>query len=164
MDDGLHASLNAGDVVSHGVHACLGGVDLDDVLKLGLAALEFVFPVFALGLAIFNQHVFWVLTFLEHLLHIAYTKSSARRSARVFKSVSASGACEHSAKNLPGVAMWGESLGSGIVQPGVNQPATPPPIFYFERFYLNYNILITHSIYITNFINLSLNCGNTSHI
>lgn len=44
MNDGLHASLNAGHVVSHGVHARLGGVDLDDVLKLGLAALELALP------------------------------------------------------------------------------------------------------------------------
>lgn len=74
VDDGLHAGLNAGHVVSHGVHASLGGVDLDDLLKSGLAALELALPVSALGLAIFNQQFFWVLTFLQHLLHIAYNK------------------------------------------------------------------------------------------
>ena len=71
MDNWLNACLNASDVVSHWVHASLSGVDLDDVLKLGLAAFEFVLPELALWLAFFNQHVFWVLTFLEHLLHIA---------------------------------------------------------------------------------------------
>jgi len=75
VNEGLHACLNTGHVVSHGVHASLSGVDLDDVLKLGLASLQLLFPEFALGLAIFNQHVFWVFTFLEHLLHIAYTRS-----------------------------------------------------------------------------------------
>lgn len=72
VDEGLHASLNTGNVVSHGVHASLGGVDLDDVLQLSLAALELLLPELALGLAILNQQVFWVLTFLQHLLHIAY--------------------------------------------------------------------------------------------
>jgi hypothetical protein len=71
VDDWLHASLNAGHVVSHWVHASLSRVDLDDVDKLVLAALELILPVLALGLAIFNQHVFWVLALLEHLLHIA---------------------------------------------------------------------------------------------
>jgi hypothetical protein len=76
VNEGLHASLNTGDVVSHGVHASLSGVDLDDVLQRGLAALELPLPELALGLAIFNQQVFWVLTFLQHLLHIAYKKLS----------------------------------------------------------------------------------------
>jgi hypothetical protein len=71
VDDGLHAGLNTGHVVSHGVHASLGGVDLDDVLKLSLASLELVLPEFALRLAVFDQLVFWVLSLLEHLLHIA---------------------------------------------------------------------------------------------
>lgn len=73
MNDWLHACLNAGDVVSHGVHACLSGVDLDDVYELSLAALELVFPVLALGFAIFNQQVFRVLSFLQHGLHVAYS-------------------------------------------------------------------------------------------
>ena len=71
MNDWLHACLNACDVVSHGVHACLGGVDLDDALKFGLAALKLLFPEFALGLAIFNQLFFGVLSLLKHLLHVA---------------------------------------------------------------------------------------------
>ena len=71
VNDWLHACLNAGDVVSHGVHASLGRVDLDDVFQLGLAALQLVLPELALWLAIFNHLVFWVLSFLEHLLHIA---------------------------------------------------------------------------------------------
>jgi hypothetical protein len=72
VNDWLHACLNAGDVVSHGVHASLGRVDLDDVFQLCLAALQLILPEFALGLAIFNHLVFWVLSLLEHLLHIAY--------------------------------------------------------------------------------------------
>jgi hypothetical protein len=71
VNDWLHTSLDTGDVVTHGIHASLGRVDLDDVLQLCLAALELVFPHLALRLAIFNHQVFGVLSFLEHLLHIA---------------------------------------------------------------------------------------------
>ena len=39
MNDSLHTSLDASDVVSHWVHASLGRVDLDDVLESGLASL-----------------------------------------------------------------------------------------------------------------------------
>jgi hypothetical protein len=109
VDDWLHASLNTGDVVSHGIHASLGGVDLDDVLQLGLAALELVLPELALGLAIFNQQVFWVFTFLQHLLHIAYRglEFSIKRNIKALDRSRAS------VRILPGVAMWGASLGSG---------------------------------------------------
>jgi len=72
VNDGLHAGLNACNVVSHGVHAGLSWVDLDDVLKLGLASLELVLPELALRLAIFNHLLFWVLSLLEHLFNIAY--------------------------------------------------------------------------------------------
>lgn len=71
VNDWLHTCLNACDVVSHGIHASLSGVDLDDALELGLAALELVLPEFALGFAIFNQLLFGVLSLLEHRLHIA---------------------------------------------------------------------------------------------
>ena len=71
VNDWLHACLNASDVVSHGVHACLSGVNLDDALKLGLAALKLALPELALGLAIFNYLIFGVLALLEHLLHVA---------------------------------------------------------------------------------------------
>lgn len=71
VNDGLHAGLNAGNVVPHGVHAGLSWVDLDDVFKLGLAALQLIFPELALGFAIFNHLVFWVLALLQHLLNIA---------------------------------------------------------------------------------------------
>ncbi len=67
----LHACLNACDVVSHGIHASLCGVDLDDALKLGLASLKLILPEFALGLAIFNHLFFGVLSLLEHLFNIA---------------------------------------------------------------------------------------------
>ena len=72
MNNGLNTGLNACDVVSHGVHASLSRVDLDDVFKLGLASLQLIFPELALGLAIFNHLVFWVLSLLEHLLNVAY--------------------------------------------------------------------------------------------
>ena len=71
MNDGLHAGLNAGNVVSHGIHAGLSWVDLDDVFKLGFATLQLFLPELALGLAIFNHLVFWILALLQHLLHIA---------------------------------------------------------------------------------------------
>ena len=71
MNNGLCAGLNAGNVVSHGVHAGLSWVDLDDVLKLGLAALQLIFPELALGFAIFNHLFFWVLALLQHLFHVA---------------------------------------------------------------------------------------------
>ena len=71
VNDGLHACFNTGNVVSHGVHAGLCRIDLDDVLKSSLAALELILPVLALRLAVLNQHVFWILSFLQHLLHIA---------------------------------------------------------------------------------------------
>ena len=71
MNNGLHAGLNASDVVSHGVHAGLSWVNLDDVFKLCFAALQLILPELALGFAIFNHLVFWVLSLLEHLLDIA---------------------------------------------------------------------------------------------
>ena len=71
VNNGLNTGLNACDVVSHGVHASLSRVDLDDVFKLGLASLQLIFPELALGLAIFNHLVFWVLALLQHLLHVA---------------------------------------------------------------------------------------------
>ena len=70
MNDWLNACLDACNVISHGVHASLSRVDLDDVFKLSLASLEFFLPVFALRLAIFIQLILWVLAFLEHLLHV----------------------------------------------------------------------------------------------
>ena len=72
VNDWLHACLNAGNVVPHGIHAGLSWVDLDDVFKLSFASLQLLFPHFALGLAIFNHLVFWVLALLKHLLDIAY--------------------------------------------------------------------------------------------
>lgn len=72
VDNGLHAGLNAGNVISHGVHASLRRVNLDDLLELGLASLELVLPEFALRLAVLDHQVFWVLSLLEHLLHIAF--------------------------------------------------------------------------------------------
>ena len=39
VNNWLDACLDACDIVSHGVHASLGRVDLDDRLELGLAAI-----------------------------------------------------------------------------------------------------------------------------
>jgi hypothetical protein len=71
VNDWLYACLNASDVVSHGVHASLSGVNLDDALKLGFTALKLALPELALGFAIFNYLIFGVLSLLEHLLHVA---------------------------------------------------------------------------------------------
>ena len=64
VNDWLCACLNASDIVSHGVHASLSGVDLDDTFKLGLTSLKLSFPELALGFAIFNYLRFGVLSFL----------------------------------------------------------------------------------------------------
>ena len=79
MNHGLRAGLNASHVVTHGVHAGLGGVDLDDVLELSLAARKLIFPELALGLAIFDDLLLGVFTLLQHLLDIAYMQSIKSR-------------------------------------------------------------------------------------
>ena len=71
MDKGLGAGFDASNPVAHGVKAGLGGVHLDDVLKLGLAALEFLLHVGALGLALFEEQGLGVFTVLEHFLDVA---------------------------------------------------------------------------------------------
>lgn len=45
MNLGLCARLDARHVISHRVHASLGGVDFDDRCQLMLAALQFLLPV-----------------------------------------------------------------------------------------------------------------------
>ena len=66
MDDWLGAGLNASNVVSHWVKAGLGGVDLDNLLQLGLASLQLFFPVNALWFAFLKDEWFWVLSLLKH--------------------------------------------------------------------------------------------------
>ena len=95
VNDWLNACLDASDVVSHGIHACLCGVDLDNVLKLCLAALQLLFPKLALWFAIFNQLFFWVLPLLQHLLDIACRFLRVKLNLHEY---------------LPGVAMCGDSL------------------------------------------------------
>ena len=68
VDDGLGAGLDASDVVTHGVEAGLGGVDLDDLLEGRLAPLELLLPEGALGLALFNDEGFGVLGVGDHLV------------------------------------------------------------------------------------------------
>jgi hypothetical protein len=71
VDKGLGASFDAVDPVAHGVDAGLGGVNLDDVLKLGFATLKLSLEVSALGLAGLENVGLGVLTVLKHLLNIA---------------------------------------------------------------------------------------------
>ena len=52
MNDRLGTGLNTVDVVSHWVQASLGWVDLNDLLQLSLASLQFILPVLAVGLAL----------------------------------------------------------------------------------------------------------------
>ena len=66
MDNWLGAGLNASNVISHWVEASLGGVDLDNLLQLGLASLQLLFPVNALWLAFFKNEWLRVLSLLEH--------------------------------------------------------------------------------------------------
>ena len=47
MDGRLGASFHTCHIIAHGVEAGLGGVDLDDVHQLILAALELVLPELA---------------------------------------------------------------------------------------------------------------------
>lgn len=55
MNNGLDTGLNASDVVSHGVHAGLGGVDLDDIHELLFAAGQFVLPEDAVRFAFLHN-------------------------------------------------------------------------------------------------------------
>ena len=68
VNDGLGAGLNAGDVVTHWVEAALGGVDLDDLLKRGLASGQLVLPESALRLALLDNERLGILSIGEHLL------------------------------------------------------------------------------------------------
>ena len=69
MDDRLGACLNAVHVVSHGVEARLGRVDLDDVLELVFAARQLVLPELAAGLALLDHERLRVLGVSDHLVH-----------------------------------------------------------------------------------------------
>ena len=55
VDNWLHTSLSASDVVAHGVQASLGRVDLDDAFESSLASGKFVFEEFALGFALLEK-------------------------------------------------------------------------------------------------------------
>ena len=68
VNDWLGACLDASDVIALGAEARLGGVDLDDHLKLGLEANQLLIPEGAHRLALLNDHFFGVLGILEHLL------------------------------------------------------------------------------------------------
>ena len=70
VDGGLGTSLNAGDPIAHGVHAGLGGVDSDDLLKGDLTSLELLLPVHAMRLALLEHQLFGVLASLKHRFDI----------------------------------------------------------------------------------------------
>ena len=71
VDNRLGASLNAGDVVAHGVHARLARVDLDDDLEGRLAALKLLLPVLAVRFALVEHLRLGVLTGLQLRLDVA---------------------------------------------------------------------------------------------
>ena len=61
-----YASFNAGDPISHGVHAGLFGVRGGQIFECIFASSQFVFPKLAAGLAEFDEHFLGVLTSLDH--------------------------------------------------------------------------------------------------
>ena len=71
MDHGLSASLDAGDVVTHWVHAGLTWVDLDNDLKSRLATLKLLLPVLALRFAFLEHLWLWVLALVQLGLDVA---------------------------------------------------------------------------------------------
>ena len=72
MDKWLGASLNTSDPVTHGIEACLCGVDLDNDLKLRFATSKLVLPVSTLWLALFHDSFFGILTVFEHLVDVLW--------------------------------------------------------------------------------------------
>ena len=70
VNDWLHASLYAGGVITHWVHARLGGIDLDNLFQLDLASLQLLRPVVTLGLAGFEELGLRVLTCIEFGLDV----------------------------------------------------------------------------------------------
>ena len=68
VDDWLGTGLDARHVVSHGVHAGLGGVDLDDALELGLATRQLVLPEDALRFALLDDEGLGVLSVRDPLV------------------------------------------------------------------------------------------------
>lgn len=72
MDGRLGAGLDAGHPVAHAVETGLGGVDLDEVLELGLAALQLVLPQLAFRLAIGHHLLLRVLALTQHFQHVAW--------------------------------------------------------------------------------------------
>jgi len=67
VDDWLGASLDASHVVSHGVHARLGWVDLNDLNESSLTAGELVLPEDAGRFALLNDEGLGVLSVRDHL-------------------------------------------------------------------------------------------------
>ena len=70
MNHWLSASLDAGHIVAHIVKASFGWVDLNDNFELTFATSQFILPVRAVWLAIFDKSGLWIFTFLDHLIDI----------------------------------------------------------------------------------------------
>ena len=70
VNNWLNASFDAGGVITHWVHARLGGINLDNLFELDLASLQLLGPVVALWLAGFKQLWLRVLTSLQFGLHV----------------------------------------------------------------------------------------------
>ena len=74
----LCARLDASHVISHGVHAGLGRVDLDNRGKLAFAALKLLFPVDAHRLAKLEDHGLGIYAAIEHGQLRIYCHARAR--------------------------------------------------------------------------------------
>ena len=72
MDHRLGAGFNTSDVVTHGIKAGLGGVDLNDAFKGRLASGELIFEELAVGFALFKEKRLGVLTGLEHSFDVSW--------------------------------------------------------------------------------------------
>jgi hypothetical protein len=76
VDKRLSASFDTINPVAHGVEACLGGVDLNDVLELAFAALKLSLEVQALEFALLEDEGLGILTVFKHFLEIAGLSNS----------------------------------------------------------------------------------------
>ena len=66
MDNWLSASLHTGHVVSHWIQTSLGGVNLNDLLQLGLTSLKLGLPGVAERLALLQDLGLGVLSLSDH--------------------------------------------------------------------------------------------------
>ena len=83
VNNWLDASFDAGDEVTHWVHACLGWIDLDNLFQLDLASLKFLLPVITLWLARLEQLRFRVLASVKFSLYVVRLGNRGRDSVVV---------------------------------------------------------------------------------